>query len=633
MKSGNMRWLNDNKFPLAVFLVLLLIMLTIIVGYKSQGHQLVETMYNAGWLQEYEASINMYPLESYFKQADWLFSETVINLFVTSFFFFLVLIIINILSVVKRQGHIEVHPAEWFYLAAGLFFIQWYFWVMDDAFVLLRYVDNLLFLKNGLVYNKGEYVDGLSSPFMVILTTLLRATEMSWAHIFRLLPIVSFVTFWYMLVRLDRRFAPATAGINFPLAYLTLNYAVLCHFSSWMETPLVHVLAVAYALYLFNPRSLSLQIMLALSPLVRHEMIIPFTIVAIWTWRKHKILPVKMALMMIISVGSWVLFRIYYYADLFPNTFYYKDAINIRQGLMYVHDTFRTYHFYEVTVLALILFYFVKKRGVELILPERVMMIITSLPVLFYVIKIGGDWTHYRYLAFPFVLVTCSFAGILEHFMKEFDLFKYRFTVPLSVAVLSLLFLSFYPVQLKRHPVFLSSIYNNSIPEEKARREYLLDKLKITEAASIMHAGRRINLGYTTDMLSQIKMTGTDTEFKYTETEIGLWCETDYENIRKRIIHGWGLTDAILARIKVNLRGMSGHSPVLHFAQDILNIQRSSEYIGRGMYRKAVEEGVAPEWVKKNLYTIEVIERKIYNNHDFQENLKLAFTFPPKITP
>jgi len=632
MRLKNNNWINDNKFPLILFLVLLLFILTIVVVYKSQGHQLVETMYKAGWLQEFESAINKYPLESYFKQADWLFSETILNLFITLFVFIFVLILINIPRF-KNRKYTEVHPAEWFYLIVGLFLIQWYFWVMDDAYVLLRYVDNLLFLKNGLVYNKGEYVEGLSSPFMVILTTLLRATEMRWAHIFRLIPIMSFISFWFMLVKLDRRLSPNAVGVNFPLAYLTLNYAVLCHFSSWMETPLVQVLAVAYALYILNPRSRTLQIMLALSPLVRHELIIPFVFCSIWTWKSYKEFPLKMVLLMILFVGSWVLFRIYYYADLFPNTFYYKNTISIKQGLVYVHDTFRTYHFYETVVIFLIVSYLIKKRGVELDLSGRVMMIITALPVLFYVIKIGGDWTHYRYLAFPFVLIVCSFSGILEHFIKEFDLSKYRVTVPLTVVVLSVLFFSFYPVQLKRHPIFLSSIYNNSVPEEKAMREYLLDKLRITEAASLMHVGRRINFGYTTDMLEQIKMLNKNKEFKYSEIEIGLWCENDYENIRKRIIHGWGLTDAILARIQVNIPGMSGHSPVLSFAKDLLNLQKASEYIGRGMYRKAVEEGRAPEWIKKNLDTIEIIERKIYNNHDFLENLTLAFKFPPKIIP
>ena len=49
------------------------------------------------------------------------------------------------------------------------------------------------------------------------------------------------------------------------------------------------------------------------------------------------------------------------------------------------------------------------------------------------------------------------------------------------------------------------------------------------------------------------------------------------------------------------------------------------------MYRRAVEEGSAAPWMIVNLETIEVIERKIYNRHDFFENLALALRFTPRL--
>jgi hypothetical protein len=51
------------------------------------------------------------------------------------------------------------------------------------------------------------------------------------------------------------------------------------------------------------------------------------------------------------------------------------------------------------------------------------------------------------------------------------------------------------------------------------------------------------------------------------------------------------------------------------------------------MYRAEVEAGLAPAWIERNLESIETIERKIYNRHDFLENLKLAFTRVPRIVP
>ena len=40
---------------------------------------------------------------------------------------------------------------------------------MDDSYVYFRYVDNLVFLGNGLVYNRGEYLEGFSSPLWAVL--------------------------------------------------------------------------------------------------------------------------------------------------------------------------------------------------------------------------------------------------------------------------------------------------------------------------------------------------------------------------------------------------------------------------------------------------------------------------------
>ena len=40
---------------------------------------------------------------------------------------------------------------EWLVLPVGLFLVLRYAWLLDDAFVFFRYVDNLLFLDHGLV--------------------------------------------------------------------------------------------------------------------------------------------------------------------------------------------------------------------------------------------------------------------------------------------------------------------------------------------------------------------------------------------------------------------------------------------------------------------------------------------------
>jgi hypothetical protein len=99
-----------------------------------------------------------------------------------------------------------------------------------------------------------------------------------------------------------------------------------------------------------------------------------------------------------------------------------------------------------------------------------------------------------------------------------------------------------------------------------------------------------------------------------------------------KVIHP-GLTDAILARTEMKSVRPAHKVGLWPLAEDIVSIHKASDLVGRGMYRRAVEKGNSPKWVEKNLETIEVIERKIYNNHNFWENLKLAFTFPKRVKP
>jgi hypothetical protein len=159
-------------------------------------------------------------------------------------------------------------PHEWLVLVIGIVLVNHYAWLLDDAFVYFRYVDNWVLLDYGLVYNRGEFVEGFTSPAWALLLSVLRATGLDYWHIVRLLGLVTFSGTWWMLVLLDRELSPhrgsrprsdGGAGaqnplvLNFPLIYLGLNYGVLCYFTSGVETPLVQLVAVAYAMYLARP--------------------------------------------------------------------------------------------------------------------------------------------------------------------------------------------------------------------------------------------------------------------------------------------------------------------------------------------------------------------------------------------
>src|SRR5678815_1722287 len=100
------------------------------------------------------------------------------------------------MSAEAERGFPKPSALEWLCLAAGLVLTLQYAWFLDDAFVYYRYVDNLLFLGRGLVFNPGEYVEGYSSPLWALLLIPLRATHANWWLIVRAIGLLGFAGTW-----------------------------------------------------------------------------------------------------------------------------------------------------------------------------------------------------------------------------------------------------------------------------------------------------------------------------------------------------------------------------------------------------------------------------------------------------
>ena len=147
-----------------------------------------------------------------------------------------------------------------------------------------------------------------------------------------------------LLVVLNRRVSPRNGPIfNLPLIYLSFNYGVLCYFTSGTEGPLVQVLAIVFALFVLRPSSIPCQIFVALAPFARTELAIPFFFAVIWLWIREKRFPWKLLLLGAFFSGSWVIFRIYYYAELFPLSFFLKnitEMTNACSALLYIEDPY-----------------------------------------------------------------------------------------------------------------------------------------------------------------------------------------------------------------------------------------------------------------------------------------------------
>jgi ribosomal protein L31 len=515
---------------------------------------------------------------------------------------------------------------EWFALAGGLVLIFVYAWMLDDAFVFFRYVDNLLFLGNGLVFNQGEYVEGFSSPLHCLLLIALRVFELDVWSIVRLVGVVCFVFFWLGLVVINRNLSPPdTPRVNFPLMFLCFNYPVLCYFTSGGETPLVQLFSILFVLLVIKPESTWLQLAIAVSPLVRHELALPLCVAVVYIWGVRKRFPLKLALFSALFTGSWLLFRVYYYADLLPNTFYLKDDVRFDVGWKYIHDTFSPYGLYLIVPTFIVLLFVTNKfnRGpAEVKLTQRLLMFVMALGVMLYVMKIGGAAKHYRYLAFPVCVLIASFGGICEHVIRLARLERYAKSIRLGSLSVALLALSLYPHQLiDRHPL---------LRNEKPKPH------RFADASNHRHQLPYKPLGPDpfSDLLGKYRQhIALNGKTKYRNVEVRGRCHPMWKDFDTRIIHVHGFTDPFLARFRMTYAWRPAHKRLPEYAWHIARVYRKyGGTPGRGMFRHAANHGFAPGWVKENLRTIEIVERKAFNRHDFGENLRLAFTFPPKIS-
>jgi hypothetical protein len=516
---------------------------------------------------------------------------------------------------------------EWLYLAVGLVLVVRYRWLMDDSFVYFRYVDNLLFLKLGLVYNAGEYVEGFSSPLYSLVLIALRSLGPGWPAIVTGIGCAAFTAFWALIVALNRELSPRDSAIvNLPLAYLVTNYGLASFFTSGLETPLAHVMAPALALYLLRPKSRWLAIVVGLAPLARPELALAVGLAALFVWWRTRGFPWTLFVAATLASGGWLVFRIHYYADLFPNTFHLKDGVRFEQGWRYLIDTAATYHAAGFAVAVVAVALLVRRRAKQggpgesrSHAGERIAMLVIAGAITAYVARVGGSHVHYWYLAFPFSLAVCASSGIAEAALCGFEAGRRRLLGPaVALGVSSGVFFLF-PPQLSAHPFFGGAEHESVDFIDDAEWHRSHASLQPALLAGKMNpdtlrgAGRQV------------------AEHGYEQTFAGTWCRKQYVGIRNRWVHGFGLTDAVLARTEAAWLKPGHKTPLIPLSKDIVKIEREAAVVGRGMYRRAVDAGRAPAWVVSNLASLEVIERKIYNRHDFGENLELALTFPVRI--
>lgn len=521
-----------------------------------------------------------------------------------------------------RRLAASLTAAELLSAIVGLGLVLRYLWLVDDSFIYFRYVDNLVFLGRGLVFNAGEYVEGFTSPAFALLLAALRLTRLDFFSLIGGIAVLSFLGTFALWLRVDRALA-GPIRLSLPALLLAPCYGVTQYFSSGLETPLVLLSASVTAVFILERRNRLWGILFGLVPIVRHELAVPFVLVLLWFSVRERRVPWWPLGSAALSVGGWLCFRVYYYAELLPNTFYLKDESSPEQGLLYLQNSFGPYPLVYVAVGALALLgYLAVRRRAPLRSEARMVMLVAALASLGYVVRVGGDMLHFRFVLFPAVLLALSSSGSLEAVLARAGVVPG--SVPRALLAVALLAAgaACYPAQLQSHPLSLHEKMQkvNGISESSWHRQ---------QADLAFRAGRPAEDRAQRAAYAQYLTSGARSQ--------GLvlhgWCAKLYKDFPSYALHDWGLTDPWLARLNVPA-DRPGHKGALNrvFGPQLFRM-RQRVAPGPGSVRAAVEGGHAPPFIQKNQKAAEVVEAKAYNRHDFFDNLRLALTRVPKLEP
>jgi hypothetical protein len=218
-------------------------------------------------------------------------------------------------------------------------------WICDDAFISLRYAENLV-LGNGLVYNPGERVEGYTNLLWTLLLAVALASGAPDVASAMGLGIASYVAVAGLLIHASLRRTRRGGAPFLPLAALVV--LVLPDFHVWasggLETSLFAALALAGLLLSRRAArdgrgALAAGVVLSLLTLPRPDgLLLAGTAAAGLLWDGRRRSAALLLAPVALTVVGWSAWKLAYYGELLPTAFYSKSVLRpyYAQGVVYL---------------------------------------------------------------------------------------------------------------------------------------------------------------------------------------------------------------------------------------------------------------------------------------------------------
>lgn len=292
----------------------------------------------------------------------------------------------------------------------------------DDLFISLRYADNIA-NELGAVYNVGEFVEGYTTPLWVFLLGALAWLGVPLLLTAKLLSLLSGVITLCLLFPLAQVWH--IRGEKLAVLLLALNSTFAVWSSAAMEMTFFSLFLLAALLLLGRKQWLASGWFFGLATLTRPEGVLWIGISGLWLlWQSraantliHKLLPaIKVGCGAALLVIPHELWRLSYYGELLPNTFYNKVGLSqavLWRGVEYLTAAGQDHLF----VLAPFLLF-------ALLIPMswhqgRALFCFLIIAQLAYVVLVGGDWMiAYRFLV-PIMPLICLMVADVVYVLRD----------------------------------------------------------------------------------------------------------------------------------------------------------------------------------------------------------------------
>lgn len=304
--------------------------------------------------------------------------------------------------------------------------------IQDDAFISFRYAENLV-AGHGLTWNAGEAtpVEGYTNFLWVILMAGFHALNfdlvLSSMWLGLILGLGTLLLSYRLSLLISRPDESRTTAL---LAVLLLgtNYTFSSYMTGGLETQLQTFLIVLSAYCAFriredagrvsNGRVLFLSVVFSLAVMTRLDTALFCLVLYIFTIlsfgkntapvHNERIKIGYLTVPAVLIVGVWLFFKIVYYGDILPNTFYVK-AVNNTFDSFVIGASYLWFFLLEYSLFIFIVLLPIYFRKLFSNSAYRVVLLISIVLWSLYVAKVGGDFMEFRFmvpvLPFTYILV------------------------------------------------------------------------------------------------------------------------------------------------------------------------------------------------------------------------------------